>query len=77
MISQMKQSIRIKRTQRKMYINPYSICGDKGVKQVRKKLQIKIPMGVDTGTKLGVSGTIMVLENITACFLSHGPRKKL
>ena len=31
-------------------------CGGNGVKQVRKKLRINIPAGVDTGTKLRVSG---------------------
>ena len=33
-----------------------SSCGGNGVKQVRKKLRINIPAGVDTGTKLRVSG---------------------
>ncbi len=36
--------------------NPCSSCGGNGVKQVRKKLRINIPAGVDTGTKLRVSG---------------------
>jgi len=36
--------------------NPCSGCGGNGVKQVRKKLRINIPAGVDTGTKLRVSG---------------------
>ncbi len=36
--------------------DPCTNCGGKGVKQVRKKLRIKIPPGVDTGTKLRVSG---------------------
>ncbi|AAP99063.1 MULTISPECIES: molecular chaperone DnaJ [Prochlorococcus] len=31
-------------------------CGGQGVKQVRKKLRINIPAGVDTGTRLRVSG---------------------
>ncbi len=36
--------------------DPCSSCGGNGVKQVRKKLRINIPAGVDTGTKLRVSG---------------------
>ncbi len=36
--------------------NPCSSCGGQGVKQVRKKLRINIPPGVDTGTRLRVSG---------------------
>ena len=36
--------------------DPCSNCGGNGVKQVRKKLRINIPAGVDTGTKLRVSG---------------------
>jgi len=36
--------------------DPCSACGGNGVKQVRKKLRINIPAGVDTGTKLRVSG---------------------
>ncbi len=36
--------------------DPCINCGGKGVKQVRKKLRINIPPGVDTGTKLRVSG---------------------
>ncbi|KGG16932.1 MULTISPECIES: molecular chaperone DnaJ [unclassified Prochlorococcus] len=36
--------------------NPCSTCGGQGVKQVRKKLRINIPAGVDTGTRLRVSG---------------------
>jgi len=36
--------------------NPCVSCGGNGVKQVRKKLRINIPAGVDTGTKLRVSG---------------------
>ncbi len=36
--------------------DPCSGCGGNGVKQVRKKLRINIPAGVDTGTKLRVSG---------------------
>ncbi len=35
--------------------NPCSSCGGKGVKQVRKKLRINIPAGVDSGTRLRVS----------------------
>ena len=35
--------------------DPCSSCGGNGVKQVRKKLRINIPAGVDTGTKLRVS----------------------
>tara|TARA_B100000900_G_scaffold258290_1_gene220139 strand:+ start:2526 stop:3650 length:1125 start_codon:yes stop_codon:yes gene_type:complete len=36
--------------------DPCTGCGGNGVKQVRKKLRINIPAGVDTGTKLRVSG---------------------
>jgi len=36
--------------------DPCLNCGGNGVKQVRKKLRINIPPGVDTGTKLRVSG---------------------
>ena len=36
--------------------DPCSSCGGNGVKQVRKKLRINIPAGVDSGTKLRVSG---------------------
>ena len=36
--------------------DPCSACGGKGVRQVRKKLRINIPAGVDTGTRLRVSG---------------------
>jgi len=36
--------------------DPCQNCGGNGVKQVRKKLRINIPPGVDTGTKLRVSG---------------------
>ncbi len=36
--------------------DPCTSCGGNGVKQVRKKLRINIPAGVDTGTKLRVSG---------------------
>ena len=36
--------------------DPCLNCGGNGVKQVRKKLRINIPAGVDTGTKLRVSG---------------------
>ena len=36
--------------------NPCTSCGGNGVKQVRKKLRINIPAGVDSGTKLRVSG---------------------
>ena len=36
--------------------DPCPGCGGNGVKQVRKKLRINIPAGVDTGTKLRVSG---------------------
>ncbi len=36
--------------------DPCNSCGGKGVKQVRKKLRINIPAGVDTGTRLRVSG---------------------
>ena len=36
--------------------DPCISCGGNGVRQVRKKLRINIPAGVDTGTKLRVSG---------------------
>ena len=36
--------------------DPCLSCGGNGVKQVRKKLRINIPAGVDTGTKLRVAG---------------------
>jgi len=36
--------------------DPCFSCGGNSVKQVRKKLRINIPSGVDTGTKLRVSG---------------------
>tara|TARA_B100000700_G_scaffold331319_1_gene463131 strand:- start:1525 stop:2658 length:1134 start_codon:yes stop_codon:yes gene_type:complete len=36
--------------------DPCGTCNGKGVKQVRKKLLINIPAGVDTGTRLRVSG---------------------
>ncbi len=36
--------------------DPCSSCGGKGVRQVRKKLRINIPAGVDTGTRLRVQG---------------------
>tara|TARA_Y100001968_G_scaffold326975_1_gene371078 strand:+ start:553 stop:1683 length:1131 start_codon:yes stop_codon:yes gene_type:complete len=36
--------------------NPCNSCNGQGVKQVRKKLRINIPAGVDTGTRLRVSG---------------------
>ncbi len=36
--------------------DPCASCGGNGVKQVRKKLRINIPAGVDTGTKLRVAG---------------------
>ena len=36
--------------------DPCNNCGGQGVKQVRKKLRINIPAGVDTGTRLRVSG---------------------
>ena len=39
-----------------MISDPCSSCGGNGVKQIRKKLRINIPAGVDTGTKLRVSG---------------------
>ena len=39
-----------------MIANPCSSCGGQGAKQVRKKLRINIPAGVDTGTRLRVSG---------------------
>ncbi len=37
-------------------VDPCTSCGGNGVKQVRKKLRINIPAGVDSGTKLRVSG---------------------
>ncbi len=39
-----------------MISDPCNSCGGKGVNQVRKKLRINIPAGVDTGTRLRVSG---------------------
>ena len=39
-----------------MIKDPCNSCGGKGVKQVRKKLKINIPAGVDSGTRLRVSG---------------------
>ena len=36
--------------------DPCSSCGGQGVRQLRKKLRINIPAGVDTGTRLRVSG---------------------
>ena len=36
--------------------NPCATCGGKGVNQVRKKLRINIPAGVDSGTRLRVAG---------------------
>ena len=36
--------------------DPCGACGGQGVHQVRKKLRINIPAGVDTGTRLRVSG---------------------
>ncbi len=39
-----------------MIKDPCNACGGQGVKQVRKKLVINIPSGVDTGTRLRVSG---------------------
>jgi molecular chaperone DnaJ len=36
--------------------DPCGSCGGQGVHQVRKKLRINIPAGVDTGTRLRVSG---------------------
>ena len=36
--------------------DPCTSCGGNGVNQVRKKLRINIPAGVDSGTKLRVSG---------------------
>ncbi len=36
--------------------DPCNPCSGKGVKQVRKKLRINIPAGVDSGTRLRVSG---------------------
>ena len=37
-------------------VDPCGSCNGKGVNQVRKKLRINIPPGVDTGTRLRVSG---------------------
>ncbi len=39
-----------------MIADPCGSCGGQGVNQVRKKLRINIPPGVDTGTRLRVSG---------------------
>ena len=39
-----------------MISDPCGSCGGQGVKQVRKKLRINIPAGVDTGTRLRVTG---------------------
>ncbi len=39
-----------------MISDPCGSCGGQGVKQIRKKLRINIPAGVDTGTRLRVSG---------------------
>ncbi len=36
--------------------DPCSSCGGNGVNQVRKKLRINIPPGVDTGTRLRIAG---------------------
>jgi len=36
--------------------DPCSSCSGRGVREVRKKLRINIPAGVDTGTRLRVSG---------------------
>ena len=36
--------------------SPCLTCGGNGIKQVKKKLRIKIPAGVDTGTKVRVVG---------------------
>ena len=36
--------------------DPCNACGGQGVVQVRKKLRINIPAGVDTGTRLRVAG---------------------
>ncbi len=36
--------------------DPCGSCNGQGVKQVRKKLRINIPAGVDTGTRLRVAG---------------------
>ncbi|MFL0793156.1 MAG: molecular chaperone DnaJ [Prochlorococcus sp.] len=36
--------------------DPCNSCGGQGVHQVRKKLRINIPAGVDSGTRLRVSG---------------------
>ncbi len=40
----------------KVIASPCQSCSGQGVKQVRKKLRINIPAGVDTGTRLRVSG---------------------
>ncbi len=39
-----------------MISDPCSACSGQGVNQVRKKLRINIPAGVDTGTRLRVAG---------------------
>ena len=39
-----------------MISDPCSSCGGQGVNQVRKKLRINIPAGVDSGTRLRVAG---------------------
>ncbi len=36
--------------------DPCSACGGQGLQQVRKKLRINIPAGVDSGTRLRVAG---------------------
>jgi molecular chaperone DnaJ len=36
--------------------DPCGACGGQGLQQVRKKLRINIPAGVDTGTRLRVAG---------------------
>ena len=36
--------------------DPCSACGGQGLQQVRKKLRLNIPAGVDTGTRLRVAG---------------------
>ncbi len=36
--------------------DPCGSCGGQGVKQVRKKLRINIPAGVDSGTRLRIAG---------------------
>ena len=38
-----------------MIADPCNACGGQGLQQVRKKLRINIPAGVDTGTRLRVS----------------------